>query len=59
VTQAEAYATELVGAAAGEDFAQDAVGGAVEFELEFAGCPAGLVHQGWIEEHGSAIHERA
>ena len=49
----------LICAAAGEDFAQDAVGRAVEFELEFGGCAAGLVHQGWIEEHGGAVDEWA
>jgi hypothetical protein len=50
---------ELICAAAGEDFAQDAVGCGVEFELEFGGCSAGLVHQGWIEEHGGAVDEWA
>ncbi len=48
---------ELICAAAGEDFAQDAVGCGVEFELEFGGGAAGLIHQGWIEEHGGAVDE--
>ena len=49
----------LVCAAAGKNFSQDAVGGGVEFCLEFAGGAAGLFHQGWIEQQGGAVNERA
>ena len=53
------FGVDLICAAAGEDFAQDAVGCGVEFELEFAGGAAGLIHQGRIEEHGGAVDEWA
>jgi len=47
----------LVCAAAGKNFAQDAVGGGVEFRLEFAGGAAGLFHQRWIEQQSRAVNE--
>src|SRR5215469_9236938 len=48
----------LIFAAAGEDLAEDAVGRAVEFDLEFSGGAASLVYQRRIEEHRSAVDKR-
>src|ERR1700751_5324595 len=49
---------ELIGAAAGKNFAQNAVGGGVEVQLKFAGGAAGLIHQRRIEEHSGPVNER-
>src|SRR4029077_597320 len=46
-------------AAGGEDFAEDAVGSGIQFQLEFPCDAAGLFHEGWIEKKCDAIDERA
>ena len=50
---------ELIRPAAGKYFAEYAVGCGVEFELEFGGGSAGLVHQRRIEQHGGSVNEWA
>lgn len=55
----EARVQKSICSAPREDFAQDAVGGEVEFRLKFAGGAPGLLHQGWVEQQRGAVNERA
>ena len=50
-------ASGLIGTAAGEDFAEDAVRGSIELRLELVRVAAGLIDQGWVKNEGDAVGE--